>query len=270
MRAGTVLEESRIGISSACFYPDDTEEALLRCISLGFKNIEVFINTFSELELPFLTNLRKIADDAGVKIVAIHPFTSGFEYLMFFSAQKKRALEAAEMYRTYFRAATALGADFVVFHGDKLSAPFFGMERYCEVFSHVSELAKKDGVILAHECVSTARGGNPEFIDEVHKCLGSGNIKFVFDLKQVVRGGFDPYAMLSAMGDDIVHVHINDYAENKCRLPYAGSLDVDGIIKTIEKTGYSGKYIIEVYRNNFESDSEIIKAADIIRSKNYL
>lgn len=268
-RKELILENARIGISSACFYPTDTEEAFIRCVSLGFKNIELFTCSFSELEEAFLTRIKKIADENGVKIPAVHPFTSGFEYLLFFSSYKKRAIESAEAYRKYFHAANLLGADFVVFHGDKLTAPFLGIENYCESYTRLREVAKSHGITLAHECVSTSRGGNPEFMRELHQAMGEGNIKFVFDLKQVVRGGYDPDDMLDAMGNDIVHVHINDYAESKCRLPYAGAMELDKIIGKIETSGYTGRYIIEVYRDNFEADGEIITAADILRSKNY-
>lgn len=264
-----ILDNTRIGISSACFYPTDTEEAFMRCVSLGFKNIEIFTCSFSELEDPFLARVKKIADDNGVKIPAIHPFTSGYEYLLFFSAYKKRSVESAEFYRKYFHAANLVGADFVVFHGDKTSAPFLGIENYCESYSRLCDVAKSEGITLAHECVSTARSGNPEFIGELHRNIGEGNIKFVFDLKQVVRGGYNPDDMLDAMGNDIVHVHINDYAENKCRLPYAGEMELDKIIGRIESTGYGGKYIIEVYSDNYKSDTEIVTSADILRSKNY-
>lgn len=263
------MENSRIGISGACFYPTPADEALKRCIDLGFKNVELFINTFSELKEDFLKSLKSFADGRNVKITSIHPFTSGFEYMLFFSAHKGRAMESAELYRHYFRAARILGADFVVFHGDALKAPFFGMERYCEVYSHLSKIASEYDVTLAHECVSTARGGNPEFIKELRSAMGMGNIKFVFDVKQVVRGGYAPFDMIDAMGSDIAHVHINDYADGKCWLPYSGALDMDKIISKVEETGYKGKYIIEVYRENFSLDCEITKAAKIICEKNY-
>ncbi len=263
------MENSRIGISGACFYPMPADEALKRCISLGFRNVELFINTFSELDVSFLKGLKALADEHGVKITSIHPFTSGFEYMLFFSAHYGRALESAELYRNYFRAASALSADFVIFHGDALKAPFCGMERYCQVFSHLASLAREEGVILAHECVSTARGGNPEFIRELRSAMGNGNIKFVFDLKQVVRGGFDPYAMISAMGEDIAHIHINDYADGKCKLPYAGKLELDKIVSAIEALGYKGKYMIEVYRENFIEDSEIVTSSKILAEKKY-
>ncbi len=233
-------------------------------------NIEIFMNSFSELEEPYLKRIAEVCRENGVRVTAIHPFTSGFEYMYFFSAYKKRARDSADyFYRKYFEAAAYLGADYFVFHGDGTKSPFFGMDNYCEVLSMLMETASSEGVTLVHENVSTARAGNPEFMREVHKRFGEGRIKFVFDLKQTVRGGYDPHLMLDAMGSDIVHVHINDWKDGECRLPYAGSLDVDSVISRLEAAGYAGKYIIEVYRQNFKDDREITAAADELRRRDY-
>lgn len=239
-------------------------DAIRRSVGLGFKNIEIFLNTFSELEEPHLKEVDALCRENGVKVTSVHPFTSGFEYMLFFSAHKKRALESAEIYRKYFHAAARLGADYTVFHGDSAKSPFFGMDNYCEVLANVIRVAKEEGVTLVHENVSTARAGNPTFMRELHRHFGRGNIKFVFDLKQTARGGFDAMEMLEAMGDDIVHVHINDWKDGECRLPYAGELDLDLVIDAVESTGYNGKYMIEVYRHNFSVDSEITDAAKLL------
>ncbi len=263
-KGGIATFSSRIGVSSACFYPDEALDAIKHSIDLGFKNLEIFLNTFSELEEPHLKAVNAMCRENGVKVVSVHPFTSGFEYMLFFSAHKKRAIESADIYRKYFHAAAVLGAEYTVFHGDSATSPFFGMDNYCEVLANLMRVAKEEGVTLVHENVSTARAGDPRFMKDLHERFGRGNIKFVFDLKQTARGGFDAMAMLYAMGDDIVHVHINDWLEGECRLPYAGKLDLDKVISRIEDSGYKGKYIIEVYRQNFSEDKEITHSAEIL------
>ena len=224
------------------------------------------MNSFSELEEPYLRVLRDTCADAGVTITSVHPFTSGYEYMLFFSAYPKRAADSLEIYHKYFHAAAYLGAAYTVFHGDAVHAPFFGMDNYCEVLAMLMEAAKRDGCTLAHENVSSARAGDPAFMSELHERFGEGKIKFVFDLKQTVRGGYDPFEMIRVMGSDIVHVHINDFAGGECRLPFAGELPVDRVIDSIEGTGYRGRYMVEVYRKNFGEDDEIIAAVDRLRA----
>ena len=66
--------------------------------------------------------------------------------------------------------------------------------------------------------------------------------------------------IIDAMGGDIVHVHLNDWRDGECRLPFAGSLDLESILSRIEHDGFKGDYIIEVYRHNFDCDGEIAAA----------
>ena len=168
----------------------------------------------------------------------------------YFSAYKKRgAGESIELYRPYFRAAAYLGADYVVFHGDKLTAPFFGMENYCDVLSRLMAAAKYEGVTLAHENVSTARGGNPEFMRELRAMLGAGRLAFVFDIKQACAADTTRSICSTRWAATIVHVHLNDWKGGECRLPFAGALDLESILSRIERGGFKGDYIIEVYRH---------------------
>jgi len=263
------MEQNRIGISSACFYPEETFDAVKHCTDLCITNIEIFMNSFSELTPPYLFRIAELCRQTNTHITSIHPFTSGYEYLLFFSAYKKRAADSAEFYRMYFHAAAVLGADFVVFHGDVTRNVFIGMDSYCEAFYRLQKVAASEGVRIAHENVSGSRGGNPAFMRELHTRFGKGNISFVFDVKQALRGGIDPYEMIDAMSGDLCHVHINDWdfptapanvsgKSEGCRLPFAGQLDLSAILRHIESTGYAGRYCIEVYRDNFGNDGDIL------------
>ena len=49
----------RIGASTACLYPMETEKAVATLIENGFRIIEIFFNSFSELELEYLEKLNE-------------------------------------------------------------------------------------------------------------------------------------------------------------------------------------------------------------------
>mgnify|MGYP004609835595 FL=1 len=72
------MTEERIGISSACFYPEETLDAVKRCAGLGFCNVEVFMNSFSELEAPYLRELNAVRRSEGIRFTSVPPFTSGY------------------------------------------------------------------------------------------------------------------------------------------------------------------------------------------------
>lgn len=74
----------RLGVSTACLYPDLLEHSLDLLIEQGFKLFEVFVNTFSELQPEYLDDLHARVQKAGAEICSLHPFTSAFEVTLFF------------------------------------------------------------------------------------------------------------------------------------------------------------------------------------------
>ena len=69
----------KIGVSTACMYPMETEKSLEMLLSMGVRTFEVFLNTFSEMEESFIQGLKRQIDAAGARIVSVHPFTCSFE-----------------------------------------------------------------------------------------------------------------------------------------------------------------------------------------------
>ena len=85
----------RLGISTACFYPQPIEETMERIAALGFRIIEIFFNTESEYDISFLNHLKNTTEQLGIRIVSIHPYTSLMEGMMLFfclSTQNERRI----------------------------------------------------------------------------------------------------------------------------------------------------------------------------------
>ena len=112
------------GISTSCFYPQETAEALSALRGAGVETVEIFLNTFSELELSYTERLRSVLQDAGMRAAALHPFTSGMETFFFASEYGGRLEDGLRIYRRYFEICRVLGIPRVVFHGDYSQTPF--------------------------------------------------------------------------------------------------------------------------------------------------
>ena len=54
-------------MSSSCFYPLETEKSLKKCGELGFSNVELFVNTYSELIDPIKSEFKRIKDDFDIQ-----------------------------------------------------------------------------------------------------------------------------------------------------------------------------------------------------------
>lgn len=260
----------RSGISTACLYPMELEQALPALIALDFHLFEVFINTISELKPKYIKELKKMVDDSGSTVKSVHPFTSGFESFLLFSDYQRRSEDGLEFYKLYFHAANLLGAEILVLHGqrnDKRSR--ISEKEYFEHYAQLYALGKTFGVTVAQENVNLFRSDEPAFIERMREYLGD-DCAFVLDVKQAVRAGEDPYQMCRAMGEKLVHVHINDNKPgDDCLLPGSGNMDFAALKQLMRNFGYDGDLIIEVYRRNFGELNELLGAKKVVDSLIY-
>ena len=262
---------NKLGISTAVFYPMEAMRAFdIICCKSDYKICEIFINTKSETERDFLNEIKLKADDNGVRITAVHPYFSGYESFLFFTDYPRRIYDSIDLYRQFFEAAAFWGAEYINFHGLKKEVQNFPAEKYAENFLMLSDEAKKYGVEVLQENVADTYCSSSDFIQEISKIAESNNknIRFTLDFKHALIAGEDILEMIDIMGENLVHIHFNDmnmtHLENisrrSCRLPFLGNLDYNIIFKKLFDINYIGNYIIEVYRNNYETETDIIES----------
>lgn len=251
----------KIGASSSCFYPMETEKAFLHVASHGFKNIEIFLNSPSETEKAFVKELLAIKNSYGVNVTSIHPYESFGEGYNFFSHYYRRYVDSCEKYKRFFAVAAELGAPYVIMHGAKFGADICD-EEYAERFTRLNELAMSCGCFMAHENVFNFSAAKPEFM-QLLKEYDKENFKMVLDVKQARKEGVDPADFIKTVGESIVHVHLSDKTKDSdCAPPCEkGLFDFGELFTQLRGVGYEGKYIIELYSDGFDSIEDIIRSA---------
>lgn len=248
----------KIGASTACFYPLETEKALDRVMDLGFGVAEVFFNSSSELEDAFTAEMKKHADDRGVHIVSVHPFSSFIENTCIFGEYQRRYDDFIDLYKQHFHAAAVLGADIAVIHGglavQKRDIP---EEHYFERFASLIELGKQEGVRVCQENVVRFRSQSLDFLKRMRAVIGD-DFHMVFDIKQAVRSGYDPFEIVDEMKNEIVHLHLSDNsADGDCLPPGRGTFDFERLFDTMNGAGYQGNAVIEIYSKGLEVENEL-------------
>ena len=235
-----------LGISTACLYPMAMEDSLQTLIDSGFREFEIFINTYSEMEPEFLTMLEEKLKPQGCRVKSLHPFTSGFESYLLFSNYERR------------------------FHGDRsFEKSGLNDREYYDRFGILSRIAREYGVTLAQENVNAFRSQDCGFIRNMREYLKE-DASFVLDVKQAVRSGRDPYEMCEAMGKNLVHIHINDNRPGRdCLLPGRGEMDYARLLSILRENHYRGDFIIEVYRKDFAQISELADAYRFLQSAGF-
>jgi len=253
----------RIGMSSSCFYPEETEAALRRIGEAGAGTAEVFFNSPSELSGERLRALCGIRAQYGMEIVSIHPFMSFAEGFWLFSEYERRFHDSLAFYPRFFEAAEALGAHLFVLHGARHLK--IEPDRYAERLFLLNEAAKPFGVQVAHENVVHYVGEDPAFMQHLHRQLGR-DFAMVLDLKQAYRANVDPFRFIDTVGEQIAHVHISDNDDSHdCLPPGKGTFPYPRLFHALHVCGYNGRFIIELYRQNFDDERDLMEAQLFLR-----
>lgn len=251
------------GISTACFYPQPLEESIAEIAALELKTIEVFVNTESEFAPKYTRELRLRLDDAGIRAVSIHPFTSPMEGQLLLSDYDRRTEDGLMQYRRYFEAARALGAKYLTFHGersiiqDKSAAD---TQRKLHTYNRLCAVAAECGMILAQENVAWCKSENPEYLRWLRD--GVPALRFTLDIKQAHRAGHSWSEYLDVMGERLVNIHINDFDDaHSCLLPGEGVMRFDALFDRLRALGYDEQVLIEVYSTDYQNMAQIKRAA---------
>ncbi len=246
----------KIGVSTSCYYPLETEKSLIEIGKAGIKDTEIFFNALCELEKPFCDELFAIKEYYGINVLSLHPTMSLAESFMLYSAYKRRYDEAIEWYKRYAEIAASFGAKYIIMHGGKPNR-VLNDEEYIERFSEISRVVESHGAYLLQENVVKFRAGSLDFIKKFVS-IYKGNGGLCLDIKQSIRGGYTPFDVIQTAGEKIKHVHISDSTDKAdCLLPFNGDFDFAGFFNSLSAAGYKGDAVIEVYSDSYRDYSEI-------------
>lgn len=255
-----------VGISTACFYPLETESALIETGKLGAECVEIFINSPHELDKDYIDRFAEIQKQYGMRVQSFHTYASFTESYYYFSSYYRRFTESLEEFRRYFYGMHTLGAELLVMHGAKIPGSIPD-EQVFERFDLLQNIAKSEGVTLCQENVVHYRSESPAYLEKMRDALGD-NFSMVLDIKQARRTGIDPYVFVDKFADSIKHVHISDYTpERDCVVPFCenAQFDFKRFFAALRAKGYQGDYIIELYENGYAAPSQIADARDILK-----
>ncbi len=252
---------NKIGVSTASLYPLHVEDAFKELAVRGIKTAEVFANSTCEGKEPYISMIKGMAEDYGIDIPSFHPFSSPMESVFLFSTYDRRIEEMLNMYRDFFVGMQKLGAKIFVLHGAILSSNC-PPEHYIKQFRLLSDIGRECGVTVAQENVCYCLSGKLEFLRKMKREL-SDSAKFVLDMKQVRRSGENIYDYISELSDSIIHCHASDGDADRDCLPVGeGEVDFGEVFKRMSAVGYSGSYIVELYRSNYDDFDDLRISAE--------
>ena len=245
------------GVSTACLYPQQLEEALYDLALNGITCAELFVNADSDLSRQHEHTMQRIMQRYGVDVPSMHPFACPIEPLMLFSGYDRRVDDMIDYYKRFFAVMERLDARIFVFHGNDL-AHALPPEQYCERYLRLVNAGKEFGVTVAQENVSRCQSKSLHFLREMIKILGD-DAHFVLDVKQAVRSEESPINMLHMLGSHVCHVHISDHSEKGACLPIgAGTFKIRSFLEALYRYQPDCSVILELYRDNYRGISDLV------------
>jgi sugar phosphate isomerase/epimerase len=251
----------KIGLSSASFYPEiNTEDSIKLMANMGFNSGEIFLNTPSEYEEDFINRLIEETKKYNFQVHSIHCCSSQYEPFIF-DKYKRRRDDMLIYYKKLCKAAKQLGAQCYTFHGMRLER-FNNIDKkfITDVYNELSYISLEEGIKLAQENVSWCMSSDLKFLSLLNDCC-KYPIYYTLDIKQAYKALIEPERYIDIMGKNIVNFHVNDRDDSHiCLLPGKGTVDYGKIVSKLKGMEYDGMAIIEVYRENYSSYSELIEA----------
>lgn len=256
------MELDKIGISTAAFFPGHlTEDALDAAAELGFRVMEVFLQAEEEYTARFATVLERRRRSLGLEIHSLHLYATSFDL---WSTYPRRAREIRERFERTLEVAQRVGAGALTWHGLRygLENPRL-VEAFFESTRWAGEKADAAGVTLCIENVSWCYLRAPEHVRAI--CAAGLPVGFTFDGFQALESGVEPTALVRAMGQRLVTVHLSDYREDGARHlpPGEGEMDWMGLMRELQEVAYDGPLILETAR---VGDVEtLVRGRDLVR-----
>ena len=253
------------GISSASLYPLKTEEAVRTLGELGVRNIEIFVNDFSETGGSVRDEIILYIDRYNMNVVSAHPFSSPLETLFLFSDYQRRVDTIINIYKLYFEFMQAVNAKIFVLHGAQKDARCTD-QIYIERFLQLGDIAAEYGVTVAQENVHYCKSGSIDFLRMMQRECGE-RAKFVLDIKQAVRAGYDPLDIVDAVGQNVIHLHVSDNRPGADCIPVGqGTYDIAGLVKRLHNAGFDGAMLVELYSSGYKDHSELTDSVKLLEN----
>ncbi len=182
------------------------------------------------------------------------------ETFFFATYYTARMEDGYNLYKRYFEICKRLNIKRFVFHGVHCDMDF-PLNRYCDNFARLRDMAKKFDVDVCYENVVRCKSKYAENILQMRKVLND-DIKFVLDIKQMRRSKQKLSDMLFAMGNCLDYLHLSDYSFTKdCIVPGFGKFNFKNFFDTLVKNNFKGQAVIELYKDGYKDIGDVVKSA---------
>ncbi|WSJ71926.1 sugar phosphate isomerase/epimerase [Kitasatospora sp. NBC_01250] len=247
------VPDTKVALSTASVYPDNTAIAFELAAKLGYDGVEVMV--WNDPVSQDLDALRALSEKHRMPILAVHAPCLLITQRVWTTdpwTKLKRARAAAE----------TLGADTVVVH-----PPFRWQRAYAREFVQgIERMAGETAVRFAVENMYPWRYKDREVLAYAPgwEVTEEAYRHFTVDLSHVATSRIDAFALVDRMGDRLAHVHLADGSgsgKDEHLIPGRGKQPCAELLERLARTGFEGHVVLEV--NTRRSGSPAEREADL-------
>ena len=248
--------QERYALSTSIFQDNSLEEALPKIAAAGFKYVEITANGthLDPRGRPDTLAVRSLMGDLGLQAHSIHtPYTN----LKIGHPDIDLSESHPEVVAASLEIGAQVGAKMAVVH---VTAAPKGLsddvyERSREVsIAFVGKLrlrARELGITLALENLGLRPHLRRRFgssLKELSEAFPGPDIGFCLDVGHALRNGLDIRSQIEAAGSRLIclHIHSNDGVDDCHWLPTQGLLDWAATSAELHRSGYGGRYVLEI------------------------
>ncbi|GAB2732754.1 sugar phosphate isomerase/epimerase [Kitasatospora kifunensis] len=247
------VPDTKVALSTASVYPDNTAIAFELAARLGYDGVEVMV--WNDPVSQDLDALRALSEKHRMPILAVHAPCLLITQRVWTTdpwTKLKRARAAAE----------TLGADTVVVH-----PPFRWQRQYAREFVQgIDRMAGETAVRFAVENMYPWRYKDREVLAYAPgwEVTEEAYRHFTVDLSHVATSRIDAFALVDRMGERLAHVHLADGSgsgKDEHLIPGRGKQPCAELLERLARTGFEGHVVLEV--NTRRSGSPAEREADL-------
>lgn len=257
------------GISTASLFGRMPTEKALEFLSKNKVGCaEVFLESYCEYTKKFGKLLKKVKGD--LPIHSVHTLTTQFEPQLY-SVNQRAKDDSFKLLEQTMLSAKQFGAKYYTFHGGarfKKTPIKIDFDRVGAITREIMSVTQKYGITLAYENVHWGYYNYVGFFKELKE--RAKGLKGTFDIKQARQSGIFYGDYITEMGEDIVTVHLSDYAEDgKMCLPGKGVTDFEDVFKRLNDVGFDGAILLECYQNDYQTFEQLFNSVEYLNELAY-
>jgi len=231
--------------------PYSIEDCLRTLKRVGFEGVEL---TFENEDI----HPRKLTDEVVATVrglideLGLTPFSVSYHKNFIYND------DDLEDTITSIRAARRFGTDIFVYAGAPAQeGDDQAWGRMVERTRQLVQVAEEEGIILAEEFEPGFVVGSTEQLLRLFDEVPSPNLCANLDLGHMFLCDPDPIAAIHAVGDKVVHVHIENMPEGRHdhQLPQEGDMDLMPYVKALDEIGFCGGMALDLYAHDYEAVS---------------